>query len=143
MMNYHRVNSTPIFLDFREKAGLGNNPSFIDKYPSLTVTVTISVSHMATNSSAAVNLFAAKRNAIARWETLSTQFVGASSDIVAAAGEIARTGLGALDALHVACAIAGGCDYCITVDKRMLNYQDRRVIICNPMEFLNQHFKML
>lgn len=89
------------------------------------------------------NIFEAKRNAIARWENLSAQFVNASAGIIADAEEIARTGVAALDALHIACAIAAGCDYCVTVDKRMLKYQDKRIVICSPIEFLNRYFEML
>jgi predicted nucleic acid-binding protein len=48
------------------------------------------------------------------------------------------TGIKAADAAHVACAIAGNCNYFITVDKRLLKYKDYRIIICNPIEFINQ-----
>ncbi|MDR3366994.1 MAG: PIN domain-containing protein [Prevotellaceae bacterium] len=86
------------------------------------------------------NLFTAKKNAIAQWETLSIAFVGASSEIVSLAENIAQTGIKPNDALHLACAITAGCSYCITVDNRMLKYRDNRIIICNPIEFLNHYF---
>ena len=84
------------------------------------------------------NPFAAKKNAIGRWEKLSSSFVSMSDEIVAAAEKIMAAGVKNADALHVACAIAGNCHYFITVDKRLLGYRDNRIIICNPIEFFNQ-----
>jgi predicted nucleic acid-binding protein len=84
------------------------------------------------------NPYEAKRFAIARWAGLSSTFVTASDEIVATAEAITATGVKDADALHVACAIAAGSDYFITVDKRLLKYNDNRIIICNPIEFINQ-----
>ena len=84
------------------------------------------------------NPFEAKKQAVARWELLSSSFVSMSDEIVANAEEITTTGVKSTDALHVACAIAGNCDYFITVDKRLLTYKDSRINICNPIEFFNQ-----
>jgi len=84
------------------------------------------------------NPFEAKRRAVARWELLSSSFVAMSEEIVANAEKITTTGVKSTDALHVACAIAGNCDYFITVDKRLLAYRDSRINICNPIEFFNQ-----
>ena len=84
------------------------------------------------------NPFEAKKQAVARWELLSSSFVSMSDEIVENAEKIAKTGVKNTDALHVACAIAGNCDYFITVDKRLLTYKDSRINICNPIEFFNQ-----
>jgi predicted nucleic acid-binding protein len=83
------------------------------------------------------NIFIAKKNAISQWENLSSSFVEKSEEIRKIAKEIMTTGIKAADAAHVACAIAANCDYFITVDKRLLKYQDQRIIICNPIEFIN------
>ena len=84
------------------------------------------------------NIFNAKKIAISQWESLSSYFVEKSEGIRLIAKEIMTTGIKAADAAHVACAIAGNCDYFITVDKRLLKYYDTRIIICNPIEFINQ-----
>jgi predicted nucleic acid-binding protein len=84
------------------------------------------------------NIFDAKKRAISQWENISSSFVEKSEDIRLTAKEIMTTGIKAADAAHVACAIAGNCNYFITVDKRLLKYQDNRIIICNPIEFINQ-----
>ena len=84
------------------------------------------------------NPFEAKRRSVAEWELLSSSFVTMSDEIVENAEKITITGVKNTDALHVACAIAGNCQYFITVDKRLLSYRDNRIIICNPIEFFNQ-----
>ena len=76
-----------------------------------------------------LNIFNAKKMAISQWETLSSTFVGKSEDIRSIAKEIMSTGIKAADAAHVACAIAGCCNYFITVDKRLLKYRDGRIIM--------------
>ena len=83
------------------------------------------------------NIFHAKKMAISQWENLSSSFVEKSEEIKLIAKEIMTSGIKAADAAHVACAIAGNCDYFITVDKRLLKYQDNRITICNPIEFIN------
>ena len=84
------------------------------------------------------NPFEAKKQVVARWELLSSAFVTMSEEIVSNAEKITTTGVKNTDALHLACAIAGNCDYFITVDKRLLTYIDNRIIICNPIEFFNK-----
>jgi predicted nucleic acid-binding protein len=83
------------------------------------------------------NVFSGKRNAIAQWENLSSLFIEKSEEIRATAEKIRMTGIKEFDAIHVACAIAGCCGYFITVDKRLLKYQDERIIVCSPIEFIN------
>jgi len=83
------------------------------------------------------NIFSAKKTAISQWESISSSFVEKSEEIRLIAKEIMTTGIKAADAAHVACAIAGNCNYFITVDKRLLKYVDNRIIICNPIEFIN------
>ncbi|GHT62652.1 hypothetical protein AGMMS50239_16540 [Bacteroidia bacterium] len=83
------------------------------------------------------NIFSGKRKAIAQWEKLSSFFIEMSQDIRTVAREIMATGIKEADAAHVACAIAGNCEYFITVDKRLLKYRDKRIVICNPVEFIN------
>ena len=84
------------------------------------------------------NIFEAKREAIAQWEKISIRFVERSEIITAMAREIAATGVKPADSLHIACAIAAKCDYMITVDNRMLQYHDNRIIICNPVDFIKR-----
>ena len=50
--------------------------------------------------------------------------------------EIMQTGVKLKDASHTACAIIANCDYLLTTDKRLLKYQDNRIKIVNPIDFL-------
>jgi predicted nucleic acid-binding protein len=84
------------------------------------------------------NVGEAKRTAIAQWENLSVEFIGKSEQLVALAHEIEKTGIKPFDALHIACAITARCDYLVTVDKRMAKYRDDRIVICNPVDFINR-----
>ncbi|MDR3328811.1 MAG: hypothetical protein LBS63_01720 [Prevotellaceae bacterium] len=86
------------------------------------------------------NIFGAKRASIAQWEALSSQFVEASADTTALAKEIVQTGIKEFDALHLACAIIAHCNFFITVDKKILKYNDKRIIVCNPIQFLHEHY---
>ena len=83
------------------------------------------------------NIFNAKKIAISQWENISSSFVEKSEEIRLIAKEIMTTGIKAADAAHVTCIISGNCDYFITVDKRLLKYHDKRIIICNPIEFIS------
>ncbi|MCL2027274.1 MAG: PIN domain-containing protein [Bacteroidales bacterium] len=84
------------------------------------------------------NIFNAKKTSISQWENLSSFFVEKSEEIRVIAKDIMTYGVKATDAAHVACAIVGNCDYFITVDKRLLKYQDKRIKICDPIEFINE-----
>jgi predicted nucleic acid-binding protein len=50
--------------------------------------------------------------------------------------KIMLTGVKLKDAFHLACAIFAECDYFITTDKRLLKYQDNRINLVNPIEFI-------
>ena len=84
------------------------------------------------------NLFTAKREAIAQWEKISASFVQKSDSVTALARQIEATGIRPADSLHIACAISAQCDYMVTVDKRILKYKDNRILICNPVDFINR-----
>jgi len=83
------------------------------------------------------NFSEAKRVAIAQWEKLACEYIGKSDKVLTTAHEIENAGIRAADALHIACAIMANCDYLITVDKAMLKCKDKRIILCNPIEFVN------
>jgi predicted nucleic acid-binding protein len=51
---------------------------------------------------------------------------------------IMQSGVKEKDALHIACAIEGRCDYLITTDDRVLKYISSQIKICNPIEFLRE-----
>ena len=50
--------------------------------------------------------------------------------------EVMQAGIKLKDASHTACAILAKCDYLISTDKRLLKYEDNRIKIINPIDFL-------
>ena len=81
----------------------------------------------------------ANRNSIVKFiENNASYFVSKDNDSTATAltDKIMETGVKRKDASHTACAIIAKCDYLITTDKRLLKYEDSRIKIVNPVEFL-------
>ena len=84
------------------------------------------------------NIFESKKAAVAKWEQFSVLFITKSDTVIALARQIEATGIKPVDSLHIACAIIAQCNYVITVDNRILKYQDRRIMVCNPVDFINR-----
>lgn len=58
------------------------------------------------------------------------------------ADKIMMTGVKFLDACHVAAAIIAEADYFISVDKRLLKYENDEIKMVNPVDFfLNEEFE--
>jgi predicted nucleic acid-binding protein len=55
-----------------------------------------------------------------------------------AARGIMMSGVKEKDALHIACAIEGRCDYLLTTDDRVLKYFSSQIKICNPIDFIRE-----
>jgi predicted nucleic acid-binding protein len=77
-----------------------------------------------------------KMNAILKWKELSAEDIEETSGIIESAKEIMLTGIHLKDAMHLAAAIESSADYFITVDKRVLKYKDKRISVCNPVDFV-------
>lgn len=84
------------------------------------------------------NPFEEQLEAIARWKIAAVADMSESEAILQQARGIANRGVRAGDALHVACAMAAGCDYFLTTDdlvlKRLRGFSGITVI--NPAQFL-------
>ena len=52
------------------------------------------------------------------------------------ANGIKKTGIKDFDALHIACAIIAECDYFITTDKRLLQYETEKINIISPVDYI-------
>jgi len=50
---------------------------------------------------------------------------------------IMQSGIKTADAFHLSCAIEGACDYFITTDKLLLKFPDSKIIVCNPVKFID------
>ncbi|MCL2055484.1 MAG: hypothetical protein FWG90_13775 [Oscillospiraceae bacterium] len=81
----------------------------------------------------------ANRNSIIKFiENNASYYISKDNDntAIALTDEIMKTGIKRKDASHTACAIIAKCDYLITTDKRLLKYQDNRIKIVDPINFL-------
>ncbi len=87
------------------------------------------------------NKFGKRKQVIAEFmETNESYYVGIErdSDVAKIAEPIMQTGVKEKDAFHVACAILAKCDYFITTDDRLLKYQDGRLPLVTPEEFIRR-----
>jgi len=61
-----------------------------------------------------------RRRATAAWREKATIDVDETPGILADAKALVALGIKSMDALHVACAIASGCEYFVTTDDLLL-----------------------
>jgi predicted nucleic acid-binding protein len=84
------------------------------------------------------NPFELRRNLVARWKNEAVVDIEETEAIVLQADEIVGRGLRASGALHIACAIAAGCDLFLTTDdvivKRMQGFP--HIAVMNPAQFI-------
>jgi len=63
-------------------------------------------------------------------------------EIEKTAKDIMSAGIKQKDAIHIACAVISQCDYFITTDKRLLKYKTDKLIIVNPIDFIELREKI-
>jgi hypothetical protein len=85
------------------------------------------------------NPFDARFDSVYGWkEVAKKSIMGETSEILELGESLMERGVKLYDALHVACADAGGCDYFLTVDKKLLNKPINEVRIYNPIDFIRE-----
>jgi predicted nucleic acid-binding protein len=84
------------------------------------------------------NPYNERRNAIAKWKDIAILDVDFSEEINEEGRKLMRMGLKNKDALHVACALAGGCTDFLTTDKSVLNKHPDRITLINPVDFVRR-----
>jgi predicted nucleic acid-binding protein len=83
------------------------------------------------------NPFPIKQQAMSRYLQMATIKQQVNETIRQRAELLEERGIKAIDALHVACAIAANCDYLITCDRRLINRcRDLAVPTLNPVDFI-------
>jgi len=84
------------------------------------------------------NPFEERKQAISQWREHAHADIEESDDVLKVARCIISKGVRAKDALHIACAVIGGCDCFLTTDdeliRKMAGFEGVRVI--NPAEFI-------
>jgi len=84
------------------------------------------------------NPFEERRVKIAEWESYASGKIEISDAIIEQAKAYIKVGLRQKDAAHIACAVYGGGDYFITVDKKILNKPIGDIVIIDPVAFLRR-----
>ena len=84
----------------------------------------------------AVNPYNNRKQAIKKWKKTAILDIDASETIVNCGREIMLKGVKKKDALHIACAIEGKCDYFLTTDKKLLRMTSDDIIITSPIDFI-------
>ena len=67
--------------------------------------------------------------------------IAINQDVSALTRRLNKAGMTPLDAAHVACAEAGGCDRFLTCDDRVLRVvrmQQLKVVVQNPLDYLEE-----
>jgi predicted nucleic acid-binding protein len=83
------------------------------------------------------NPFPVKQQAMSRYLQMATVRQQVDETIKQKAEQLEQQGIKAIDALHVACAMAANCDYLITCDRRLINRcRDLALHTLNPVDFI-------
>ncbi|MFM2197573.1 MAG: hypothetical protein RLZZ505_1005 [Verrucomicrobiota bacterium] len=87
------------------------------------------------------NPFEERRNTISKWRGLATKDTVASPEIIATAEKLNLLGFGKKDSIHLACAIATGCDCFLTTDDAVLKRRllVNEIAILNPLDYVASH----
>lgn len=86
------------------------------------------------------NPFDERRTIISGWRQYALIDVAETPTIVQQAEALVGLGLAAKDALHVSCAIAGGCTYFVTTDDEILKRGSlvRGITVLDPASFVRE-----
>ena len=84
------------------------------------------------------NPYEEKKQAIIPWKKIASECISEETEeILSFAESLNHKGIKTYDALHIACAVAAGCDYYLTTDKKLMNTPLAEIKIVNPIEFVN------
>ena len=84
------------------------------------------------------NPFETRRENLISWKNIAVKTIIESEEILCFSENLMKRNVKLYDALHIACAYVGGCDYFLTVDKRILNKNISEINICNPIDFVRE-----
>jgi hypothetical protein len=83
------------------------------------------------------NPYDERKAAIGGFFKYATDEITSSPEVRADANEFVGKGLKTKDATHLAFAIASGADFFLTTDDKVLKFNESRIKIMNPTQFIN------
>jgi len=86
------------------------------------------------------NPFEERREAVAAWRHRAVADIDETPEILARAHDMTEKGIRPKDALHVACAIAAGCQYVLTTDDALVRKARglRGIRVVSPLDFIRE-----
>ena len=84
------------------------------------------------------NPFDVRRDSVFDWKNVAVKNIIESEEILLFGETLIERNVKIYDALHVACAFIGGCDYFLTVDKGLLSKKINEIPVYNPIDFINE-----
>lgn len=82
------------------------------------------------------NPFALRKRAVSHYLTLASYRQTLNESIKQRAQEMEQQGLKAMDALHLACAEAAGCEFFLTCDDQVVRRGVGKIQVLNPVDFV-------
>ena len=82
------------------------------------------------------NPFALRKRAVSYYLTLASYHQTLNGSIRQRAQEMEQQGLKAMDALHLACAEAAGCEFFLTCDDQVVRRGMGKIRVLNPVDFV-------
>ena len=84
----------------------------------------------------AENPYEQRKDSILNWKNVAILDCDEDEEILFLAEDFVAKGLKSKDALHLACAVKGRCQYFITTDNKLLNKHFDQISIINPIDFI-------
>ena len=86
------------------------------------------------------NPFIERKSSISSWKKFASTDIGETENLLQKVERLAKIGLKAKDALHIASAIEAKAEYFLTTDDKILNKSLKitEVIIISPTEFIKE-----
>ena len=84
------------------------------------------------------NPFEIRRESIIKWKDIAYTHIIENENIIKTAETLLSKGLKAKDAIHVACAVEGKCDYFLTTDIGILKKNIDIIKVINPIDFIRE-----
>ena len=86
------------------------------------------------------NPFFDRKMAFLNWREIAIVDIDPTEKILAKGKEFTQKNIKRKDALHIACAIEGECEFFLTTDKKILNKSISEIKLINPLDFVRLFF---
>lgn len=86
------------------------------------------------------NPYSDRKVQISNWKKYAIDDIEENSNVIEKANFFNELGLQKIDSLHIACAIAAKCEYCLTTDDKILNKSIKisEIKITDPIGFIKE-----